>query len=135
MSTISPMAPATEQVHRHHRRRIVWPLVAAALLVILVLVIVGVLSSVAQRTVVHRTAVHTIFTPSVKASLWHPNPGYYCAGLQELPGAQSLFIATMANSAPTAASRAAVVAYYNDVARLNPTAGDVARIVASYPCP
>jgi len=89
---------------------------------------------------VERAAVHPGFTPSVKASLWKPNAGYYCAGLGELStplGQNALYISTVANAAPTAASRSAVLAYYHDFTHdLSPSTGaDVARIVTSYPCP
>ena len=107
-----------------------WPwYIAAALIagVVLVAVLVATL-------VVGRAAVHPGITPSVKASLWKPNAGYYCAGLGEQ---NALYISTVANAAPTAASRSAVLASYHDFTHdLTPSTGaDVARIVASYPCP
>ncbi len=90
--------------------------------------------------VVGRAAVHPGITPSVKAPLWKPNAGYYCAGLGELSsplGQTALYISTMANASPTAASRSALLAYYHDFTHdLTPsTEADVARIVASYACP
>lgn len=125
-----------EERGRHRRWRSgPWPwYIAAAIIaaVALVAVLVATLD-------VGRAAVHPGITPSVKASLWKPNVGYYCAGLGELstPGQNALFIATVANAAPTAASRSAVLALYHDFTHdLTPSTGaDVARIVASYPCP
>ena len=112
-----------------------WPwYIAAALIAAVALV-----AALGATLVVGRAAVHPGITPSVKASLWKPDAGYYCAGLGELsePGQSALYIATMANAAPTAASRSAVLAYYHDFTHdLAPSTGaDVARIVASYPCP
>ena len=109
-----------------------WPwYIAAALIAAVALV---------AALVVGRAAVHPGITPSVKASLWKPNAGYCCAGLGELStplGQNALYIATVANAAPTAGSRSTVLAYYHDFTHdLTPSTGaDVARIVASYPCP
>ena len=124
----------------HGRRRWLrsgpWPwYIAAAVIAAVALVAVLV-----ATLVVGRAAVHFGITPSVRASLWKPNAGYYCAGLGELStplGQNALLIATVANAAPTAASRSAVLAYYHDFTHdLTPSTGaDVARIVASYPCP
>jgi hypothetical protein len=111
-----------------------WYIVAALIAaVVLVAALVATLA-------LGRAAVHPGITPSVKASLWKPNVAYYCAGLDELStplGQNTLYISTVANAAPTAASRSAVLAYYQDFTHdLTPSTGaDIARIVASYPCP
>ena len=100
---------------------------------------VALLSVLMVTLAVGRAAVHPRVTPSVKASLWKPNADDYCARLGELStplGQNALYISTVANAAPTAASRSAVVAYFHDFTQdLTPSTGaDVARIVASYPC-
>jgi hypothetical protein len=100
----------------------------------------GSVAVVHRGSTLGRAAVHPDITPSVKASWWKPNAGYYCAGLNELStplGQNALYISTVANAAPTAASRSAMLTYYHDFTHnLTPsTAADVARIVASYPCP
>ncbi len=89
---------------------------------------------------VGRGAVHPGITPKVEASLWKANAGYYCAGLGELStplGQNALYISSMANAAPTPASRTAILDYYHDFTHdLTPSGViDVARITASYPCP
>jgi hypothetical protein len=109
-----------------------WPWYIAAALIAAVALVATLLLG--------RADVHPGITPSVRASLWKPNAGYYCAGLSELStplGQNTLYISTVANAAPTAASRSAVLAYYRDFTHdLTPSTGnDVARIVASYPCP
>jgi hypothetical protein len=113
-----------------------WPWYIAAALIAAVALVAALVATL----VVGRAAVHPGITPSVKASLWKPNAGYYCAGLGELStplGQNALYISTVANAAPTAASRSAVLAYYHDFTHdLTPSTGaDDARIVASYPCP
>ena len=134
-----PMASVSGEERRRHqwwRRSGPWPwYIAAALIAAVALV-----AALVVTLVVGRAAVHPGITPSVKASLWKPNAGYYCAGLGELStplGQNTLFISTLANAAPTAASRSAVLAYYHDFTHdLTPSTGaDIARIVASYACP
>ncbi len=113
-----------------------WPWYIAAAIVTAAALIAVLVATL----VVGRAAVHPGITPSVKASLWKPNADNYCTSLGELStplGQNALIIAMVANVAPTAASRSAVVAYYHDFTHdLTPSTGaDVARIVASYPCP
>ena len=71
--------------------------------------------------------------PERQGVLWKPNAGDYCAGLGELStplGQNALYISTVANAAPTAASRSAVLAYYHDFTHdLTPSTGaDITRI-------
>jgi hypothetical protein len=101
---------------------------------------VALVTMLVATLVVGRAAVHPSFVPSVEASLWKPNPGYYCASQSELStplGQNALYISTVANAAPTAESRSAVLAYYHDFTHhlTPPTETDVARVLASYHCP
>jgi hypothetical protein len=131
------MASANGEERGRHRwwRSGPWPWYIAAALIAGVVVVAVLVATL----VVGRAAVHFGITPSVKASLWKPNAGNYCAVLGELstPGQSALIIAIVADAAPTAASRSAVLAYYHDFTHdlTPPTGADVARIVASYPCP
>jgi hypothetical protein len=132
------MAPVNGEERVRHRwwRSGPWPWYIAAALIAAVALVAALVATLALG----RAAVHPDITPSVKASWWKPNAGYYCAGLNELStplGQNALYISTVANAAPTAASRSAMLTYYHDFTHnLTPsTAADVARIVASYPCP
>ena len=62
---------------------------------------VALLSVLMVTLAVGRAAMHPRITPSVKASLWKPNAGDYCAGLGELStplGQNALYISTVANA-------------------------------------
>jgi hypothetical protein len=95
-------------------------------------ILVGVVG--ALTFILHRAAVHPGFTPSVAAADWQPNKAYYCAGIGQLEGASALYIATVANAAPTKTSHHAMVTLYRDVTHSRPTAGDIAAVMASYEC-
>ena len=100
--------------------------------------LVAVVAAVVLITNATRHLGHVKITPSVSTKLWNPRAGYFCAGLNELStpaGQNAVFISTMANAAPTAAAHTAMVVYYEDFIHLNPTTGDLARVIASYHCP
>lgn len=88
-------------------------------------------------TAVHRAASFHINTIVPKASLWHPDPGFYCAGVIDLSSASPnpQDVALVVNSAPTKAAHQATLRLYDDLVHMRSTTSDLTAVNAAYSCP
>ena len=115
-----------------YRPRRIWPwFIASAVVVILA---IGIWAVTTNKTKQPTQLAH--IQVSVRASLWHPDPAYWCAGKADLVGPfpDRQMTATLVNSAPTKEARLATLAFYNDLVAGRSTTTDLANVNASHTC-
>ena len=114
VTTVKPMPHEWGPTRRHSTKP--WFIAAAVIAAVGLVLAFGVFSGVQKAAIESRPHL----TPNPNP--WHSsaeNTAYFCGGLNELGtslGQNTLFIATMANSAPTRSSHDATVTFYKDFA-------------------
>jgi hypothetical protein len=112
-----------------------WFGIAAAIAALALGIGYGVVGVAQHKTTTNYNLFATHWVPTAKT--WHPNTGYYCAGVSanlDSPEPDANVVATVVNAAPTKAAHEATLAFWRDLVAGRSTSTALAAVQAVYTC-